>query len=471
MLFSSMTFIWIFLPILLGVYFVVKEKYRNVLLLIFSVLFYSWGDTRYILVILISIAVNYIIGVLISRTKNGNVKKIFLIVDIIFNLLLLGYYKYFNFLAYNINELFGTTLIQVGNIGLPIGLSFYTFKIMSYIIDLYKNEIKAQRNIIDLALYVSFFPQLIAGPIVKYIDMQDQFKNRVITVDKFALGVKRFVYGLSKKVILANSLGYMADYIFNSDISLVGMPIAWLGALCYMLQIYFDFSGYSDMSIGISKMFGFEVPENFNLPYISQSITEFWRRWHISLSTWFKQYLYIPLGGNRKGKFKTYRNLLIVFFTTGLWHGAAWNFIAWGLYNGVFLVVERIKLKELLEKNRFKILNHIYAIIVIIVGWVLFRAPGLGSAIEYLKVMFNPFNLDCKLDLATIINNRSIVIIFLAIAFSGILQGIFNRTKSRDKIENVYKKYIEVFVIFVLMFICIIMMASSTYSPFIYLKF
>ena len=298
------------------------------------------------MLMLFSIIINYVLGIILNKLETKNKKRIILIISVLFNLGLLGYFKYFNFFATNINKLLGTTLIQIKDIVLPIGISFYTFQIMSYIIDLYKKDIKVQKNILNLALYISFFPQLIAGPIVKYHDIAEQLKERIITIEKFATGIKRFVYGLSKKVILANSLAYIADYIFNTNINFINMPIAWLGAICYMLQIYFDFSGYSDMAIGLGKMFGFEYMENFNLPYISKSITEFWRRWHISLSTWFKEYLYIPLGGNRKGKLRTYINLGIVFFATGFWHGAAWNFIAWGLYNGFFLIIEKIKLKE-----------------------------------------------------------------------------------------------------------------------------
>lgn len=394
-------------------------------------------------------------------------KKIVLISAILFNLGLLGYFKYFNFFANNVNALFGSTLIPIKNIILPIGISFYTFQIMSYIIDLYRGDIKVQKNILNLALYISFFPQLIAGPIVKYHDIDKQLQKRVITVEKFATGVKRFVYGLSKKVILSNSLAYIADTIFNASMSSINMPIAWFGAICYTLQIYFDFSGYSDMAIGLGKMFGFEFVENFNLPYISQSITEFWRRWHISLSTWFKEYLYIPLGGNRKGIIRTYINLIIVFLATGIWHGADWNFIAWGLYNGFFVVIERIKLKELLDKNKFKILNHIYSLLVVIVGWVIFRTEDLN----YLKVMFISNNSECYFDLTQIINAKNITIIIIAILFSGIIQVLFNKLKNKEEILDFYEKYLEIFVIFVLMFICIMMLASSTYNPFIYFRF
>ena len=471
MVFSSMTFLWIFLPILLGIYFISKEKYRNIILLIFSLLFYSWGEPRYIVLMLFSIVINYILGIVLNKFSTKGKKKFIMIVAVLFNLGLLGYFKYYNFFASNVNNIFGSMLVPIKNIALPVGISFYTFQIMSYVIDLYREDIKVQKNILNLALYISFFPQLVAGPIVKYHDIDEQLQKREVTVEKFATGVKRFVYGLAKKVILSNSLAYIADYVFDLNVNFINMPAAWIGAICYMLQIYFDFSGYSDMAIGLGKMFGFEFMENFNLPYTSKSITEFWRRWHISLSTWFKEYLYIPLGGNRKGKLRTYVNLGIVFFATGFWHGAAWNFIAWGLYNGFFLIIERIKLKELLDKNKFKILNYIYSLIIVLVGWVLFRADGLMDALRYLRVMFLPASVKCYFDYSMIVNIKNILIIIIAIILSGIGHGVLNKLKCKEKIVRFYGKYIEVFVIFILMFICIMMLASSTYNPFIYFRF
>lgn len=470
MVFSSMTFLWIFLPILLGIYFITKEKYRNIVLLIFSLIFYAWGEPKYIVLMLISIFINYIFGILLDKAEKWK-RRLVLILAIIVDLGILGYFKYFNFFVTNINSIFGQNIINAKSIVLPIGISFYTFQIISYIFDLYRKDIKVQKNILNLALYISFFPQPIAGPIVKYHDIDEQLKERTVTVEKFVAGVRRFTYGLAKKVIFANTLAFVADSVFNANIGLINMPIAWIGAICYMLQIYFDFSGYSDMAIGLGKMFGFEFMENFNLPYVSKSITEFWRRWHISLSTWFKEYLYIPLGGNRKGKFRTYINLGIVFLATGFWHGAAWNFIAWGVYNGFFLIVERIKLKEWLDKNKFKIINLIYSLLVTIVGWVLFRANGLKEALKYLKVMFVPSKVQSYFDLSTIINGRNIAVLIVAILFAGILQSIFGRMKNREKIKKFYETYLEGLVIGGLMFICIIMLASNTYNPFIYFRF
>ena len=461
MLFASMTFLWIFLPILLIIYFLVKDKYRNIILLIFSLIFYSWGEPKYIFLMLFSIFMNYIFGIIIDKTKNKK-KKIALIVAILSNLLLLAYFKYFNFILDNINKVFKSTNFGAKEIALPIGISFYTFQIMSYIIDLYRGDIKVQKNPLKLALYISFFPQLIAGPIVKYHDIEEQINKRTVTIEKFSYGIKRFTIGLSKKVIISNTLALMADTAFNSDINLLSMPLAWLGIICYMFQIYYDFSGYSDMAIGLGKMFGFDFMENFDYPYISQSITEFWRRWHISLSTWFKEYLYIPLGGNRKGKYRTYLNLVIIFLTTGLWHGASWNFIFWGAFHGFFILIERIKLKEYLDKNKFKIFNHIYTLAVVILSWVFFRAETLTGAFKYIKVMFsNKFTT--TLELASIINFKLFIILIIAIIFSG---PIIKKFKKNDK-----KPFAEPIVIATLMVICIMTLVSNTYNPFIYFRF
>ena len=340
MVFSSMIFLWLFLPLVLFFYFISNNKLKNIILLIFSLIFYAWGESKYILLMLLSIFINYLFGILIDKFRKHD--KLFLVLAVITNLGLLGYFKYFNFFVNVVNKINGETLVGFRDIVLPIGISFYTFQILSYVIDLYRKEIKVQKNILNLALYVSFFPQLIAGPIVKYKDVDNEINNRKVDLKLFASGVRRFVYGLGKKVLLSNTLALVVDTIYSYNVSQLNTPLVWIAIIAYTFQIYFDFSGYSDMAIGLGRMFGFHFLENFNLPYISQSITEFWRRWHISLSTWFKEYLYIPLGGNRKGKIRTYLNLFIVFFATGLWHGASFNFIAWGLYYGVFLIIEKL---------------------------------------------------------------------------------------------------------------------------------
>lgn len=461
MIFASMTFLWVFLPILLIVYFLAKDKYRNIILLFFSLIFYSWGEPKYVILMIFSIFINYIFGLIIDKTSN-KFKKLILFLSIISNLALLAYFKYFNFIIDNINKIFISSNLQTKEIALPIGISFYTFQVMSYIIDLYRGDIKLQKNPLKLALYISFFPQLIAGPIVKYHDIEEQINKRTISTEKFTQGIKKFVIGLSKKVLIANTVALMADTAFNADISALSLPLAWLGIICYTFQIYYDFSGYSDMAIGLGKMFGFEFMENFNLPYISTSITEFWRRWHISLSTWFKEYLYIPLGGNRKGKIRTYINLCIVFLTTGLWHGASWNFIFWGAFHGFFILIERIKLKELLDKNKFKLLNHIYTLAIVMFSWIFFRADNFTKALEYIKVMFSN-KLTTNLELSSIINIKLFIVLAVAFIFSGIIQILFKKTEKRSLAEPI--------IISGLMVLCIMTLVSNTYNPFIYFRF
>ncbi len=466
MVFSSMIFLWVFLPILLGIYFISKDKYRNIILLLFSLLFYSWGEPKYIVVMLISIFANYILGLIMDKYK---FKKIILILSIIFNLGLLFYFKYYDFTIFNLNKYFNFNL-SLKNIVLPIGISFYTFQSMSYIIDLYRGKIKVQKNLLLLSLYVSFFPQLIAGPIVKYSEIEKQLRKRDITISKFSIGVRRFVYGLGKKVIIANTMAYIADIIFGLPISDMNTLLAWFGAICYTLQIYYDFSGYSDMAIGLGKMFGFDFLENFNLPYISKSITEFWRRWHISLSSWFKEYLYVPLGGNRKGKFRTYINLFIVFLATGIWHGAAWTFIAWGLFNGLFNILEKLFLGKLLEKNKVKIINYIYTMLVVIFGWVLFRSESLDYAIEYYKKMIIFDNSTVLINMVNLINLKTMLIFAIGIICCGPVQILIKKLNVEAKLKNIYS-YVEFISVSFIMLICIMMLVSNTYNPFIYFRF
>ncbi len=468
MIFNSMTFLWIFLPIAIILYFFVSEKYKNLLLVLLSLIFHAWGEPVYMGLLAVCIVSNYIIGMLINKCENIKIKKVLFILGIIANIGILVYFKYYNFFALNINKIFNNQLIATKAITLPIGVSFFTFSAISYLFDIYRKDTKVQNNIIDFALYISFFPKLIMGPIQRYVDFEKQLHDRKVNVENFSIGIKRFTYGLAKKVLIANTVGSFADFTFRLTISSLSTPIAWLGALCYMIQIYFDFSGYSDMAIGLGKMFGFDIMENFNLPYTSQSITEFWRRWHISLSNWFKQYLYIPLGGNRKGKIRTYINLSIVFLVTGLWHGSAWNFIIWGLYNGFFIVIERIKLKELIDKNKFKILNWIYATFVTLIGWVFFRASGLKIALSYLKVMFIPKIF--QIDIYNILTYKVIFFIIVGILFSGILQNLIIYIDKKGKIKKIYM-YIEPIVILILLTISIMTIISGTYNSFIYFKF
>lgn len=469
MVFSSMIFLWLFLPLMLLIYFMCNAKVKNIALLIGSLIFYAWGEPKYIFLMLVSILINYIFGLLIDKFRKYD--KQILFITIIVNFVILGYFKYFNFFANTLNNLFDSSIISARNIILPIGISFYTFQILSYVIDLYRKEIKVQKNIFNLALYVSFFPQLIAGPIVKYKDIESQIVTRKIDLELFSSGIRKFVYGLGKKVIFANQLAFIVDNIYSNGVENLNSPIAWLAAICYTLQIYFDFSGYSDMAIGLGRMFGFHFPENFNLPYISQSITEFWRRWHISLSTWFKEYLYIPLGGNKKGKTRTYINLFIVFLATGLWHGASFNFIAWGLYFGIFIIIEKMFLLKILDKNKIKIFNIIYTMLIVIIGWVIFRVNGLRNSIDIIKLMFS-FNFnETYILLPTFINLKTISILVLAILFCGPIQKTFSLLKNKDSIFKIYKSKLEFIVIFIITSICIIELVSSTYNPFIYFRF
>lgn len=475
MVFSSMIFLWFFLPITLLIYNVIDKRYKNIFLLLASLLFYAWGEPKYCILMLLSIFINYTFGLLIYNEDSKNKRKFLLILSVIINLCILAYYKYFNFIANNFNLMFGKNIIPVREIILPVGISFYTFQALSYVVDIYRSKnndglLKAQSNINKLALYISLFPQLIAGPIVKYHDIQAQIDERQASIERVAYGIKRFILGLGKKVLIANTLAAVADDIFALQANDLTTSVAWLGILCYSLQIYFDFSGYSDMAIGLGEMFGFTFMENFNYPYISRSIKEFWRRWHISLSTWFKEYLYIPLGGNRKGKKRTYLNLICVFFMTGLWHGASWNFIAWGLFHGIFLVIERLWLGDLLKKNKFKALNHIYTILIVMIGWVFFRAEDMKYALIYIYKLFIPTKIESLYNAKMFINREIMIVLVLAILLSGVLQAIFPKFK-----ELLYErngiKILYALVLSIIFFACIVSVASSTYNPFIYFRF
>lgn len=468
MVFSSMLFIWLFLPLLLAIYFIADKKFKNIILLIFSLIFYAWGEPIYILLMIFSITLNYIFGLLIDKYKNKSIKKILLLLTIVIDIGILGYFKYFNFFIEIINSIFGRAVFNFKNIALPIGISFYTFQILSYIIDLYRNKIKVQKNILNLALYISFFPQLIAGPIVKYKDIDKEIAKRYVDITKFSYGIKRFIIGLSKKILLANTLAITADAIFDSNLELINTPIMWIGAIAYTLQIYFDFSGYSDMAIGLGSMFGFTFMENFNLPYISRSVTEFWQRWHISLSTWFKEYIYIPLGGNRVSKARNCLNIFIVFLVTGLWHGASWTFVLWGVYYGILRILEKVFLAKYLEKS--KVLSHVYTIIAFIIGWVMFRANSVSNAIDMYRLMFS-FDFSKTYFLTQhIVNNQFVFVLIVSILFCGPIQIIFKKLKEKNNKSTVYG-YLQTILLLVLLVLCIMELASSSYNPFIYFRF
>jgi alginate O-acetyltransferase complex protein AlgI len=388
MLFSSLIFLFVFLPTVLVCYYLSPVKLKNIILLIFSLFFYGYGEPKSLPVMLFSIAMNYVLGLLVDRYRSDK-RKAYAVLTLTAagNLAVIGYYKYTDFFIQNLNAVWGLS-IPLLHIIMPIGISFFTFHGMSYVFDIYRKQGHVQRNPLNVALYISLFPQLVAGPIVRYETVAGQIDSgrRKVGVDKFSSGIERFILGLSKKVLLANSMGMIADQVFALQTSQLSVLLAWVGALAYTAQIYFDFSGYSDMAIGLGRMFGFEFLENFNYPYISKSITEFWRRWHISLSSWFRDYVYIPLGGNRVSSWKLVRNILVVWLLTGFWHGAAWNFIAWGLYFGLLLLLEKFFIGKGLVKL-WRPLQHLYAMFFIVLGWVLFRSQSLSYALEYLEAM------------------------------------------------------------------------------------
>ena len=384
MVFSSITFLFYFLPIVLAIYYIAPKKYRNVILLISSLVFYFFGEPKYGIIMVISIISIYFHGIWIEKAKNTKYKKIPLISGVFISIAVLFYFKYFDFLIENIN-LWLDKKIDLFGIILPIGISFYTFQMISYMVDVYRGDAKVQKNFVKLATYISLFPQLIAGPIIRYTTIEEQLENRTYSFEKFSLGIRRFVIGLSKKVLIANILGELVKVFgtYNDGTVL----FYWLYAIANMFQIYFDFSGYSDMAIGLGKMLGFEFLENFNYPYIASTITDFWRRWHISLSTFFRDYVYIPLGGNRVSKIKWIRNLLVVWFLTGLWHGAAWNFIIWGLLFGVLLILEKTIFKNIIEKIP-QIIKHIFVLLIVMISFVIFSGNKMEDIIMQILGLF-----------------------------------------------------------------------------------
>ncbi len=469
MVFSSVIFIFAFLPFTMTGYFIIRKELRNAFLLVMSLLFYAWGEPKFVFVMIASIVANYIMGLLIDKTKNGALfeRRLVLLVAVVLNLSILFYYKYFDFFISNINNI-AKTNFPLEHIALPIGISFFTFQGMSYIFDLYLGNVRVQKNFINIALYIALFPQLIAGPIVRYIDVNEQIVNRKISLEKFSEGIKRFIIGLSKKIIISNAFAVVADSAFDMPAGTVPLALAWMGAVAYTFQIYFDFSGYSDMAIGLGKMLGFEFLENFNYPYISKSVTEFWRRWHISLSTWFRDYIYIPLGGNRKGN--VYFNLLIVFFVTGLWHGASWNFIVWGLWHGLFLIAERVIRNKNISIKMPSVIKWLYTIFVVIIGWVMFRAVTLSDALAYIGCMFS-FGGELINGTGILLLRENILLFVVAvIGCLPILPKI--REMSETKVIFAKAKSFASPVAYIVMFvIAISFTVTSTYNPFIYFNF
>lgn len=468
MLFSSIVFLFTFLPAVVILYYLLPVRFRNVILLLASLVFYAWGEPVYLFLMLLSILFNYFSGLDIARNlQDKRAAKRSLVFNLIINLAVLRFFKYEGFVLDTLNGILPVH-ISYHALPLPIGISFYTFQILSYIIDVYRGNVKVQTNLPNFALYVTMFPQLIAGPIVQYADVDEQLASREVSRTKFGEGSMYFIRGLAKKVLLANTSGMIFTEVSGLAKGNIAVMTAWLGAFAYMFQIYFDFSGYSDMAIGLGKMFGFEFNMNFNYPYVSKSITEFWRRWHISLSSWFRDYVYIPLGGNRVSKIKHIRNLLIVWFLTGLWHGAAWNFVAWGLYYGVILIIEKYLLSPVLDRLP-DVVRHIYSIVLVVIGWVLFFSSSFGQAADYIRVMFGA-GAHGFADRESMYLLTSNLILWLILIF-GSTPLVHFRYEHMLRTKKWNTTIINSVVYVALFIVCIAYLVTETYNPFLYFRF
>lgn len=466
MVFSSTIFLCVYLPLVLLGYYICPKKGRNLFLLIASLVFYAWGEPKYVFLMIFSILVNYIFGRLMDKNRGRQKRmKLLLVLSVVIDLGLLSVFKYTDFIITNVNAIFGSSF-DLLKIALPIGISFYTFQAMSYTIDVYRNDVRVQKNLIDFGMYITMFPQLIAGPIVRYADVQDQLAERSVTTADFSEGVMRFVVGLGKKVLLANQMGavWSEIYALGGDVSAL---MAWTGAIAYTFQIYFDFSGYSDMAIGLGRMFGFKFPENFRYPYQSVSITDFWRRWHITLSTWFKEYLYIPLGGNRCGLARQALNLLIVWSLTGFWHGAGWNFVMWGLYYFVILFIEKLFLLKALDKLP-KLFRHVYALLLIVIGWVIFASDDVGVLLPYLGSMFGANGAVGGMDVYTLFT-KAVLLIICCVASTELPKRLFLSATGamNEKAAFTIKSVMTI----ALLALSMILLIGDSYNPFLYFRF
>ena len=466
MVFSSTIFLCVYLPLVLLGYYICPKKGRNLFLLIVSLVFYAWGEPKYVFLMIFSILVNYIFGRLMDKNRGRQKRmKLLLVLSVVIDLGLLSVFKYTDFIITNVNAIFGASF-DLLNIALPIGISFYTFQAMSYTIDVYRDDVRVQKNLIDFGMYITMFPQLIAGPIVRYADVQDQLAERSVTTADFSEGVMRFVVGLGKKVLLANQMGavWSEIYALGGDVSAL---MAWTGAIAYTFQIYFDFSGYSDMAIGLGRMFGFKFPENFRYPYQSVSITDFWRRWHITLSTWFKEYLYIPLGGNRCGLARQALNLLIVWSLTGFWHGAGWNFVMWGLYYFVILFIEKLFLLKALDKLP-KLFRHVYALLLIVIGWVIFASDDVGVLLPYLGSMFGANGAIGGMDVYTLFT-KAVLLIICCVASTELPKKLFLSATGamNEKAAFTIKSVMTI----ALLALSMILLIGDSYNPFLYFRF
>ncbi len=469
MVFSSLVFLFRYLPLVLLLYFLVPKGVKNLILFISSLIFYAWGEPVYVVLMLFSTVVDYTHGLLVDNYKRkGKIgaAKAALISSIVINLGLLGFFKYTGFLVNNINSLFSLDITFDG-VALPIGISFYTFQTMSYTIDVYRGASKPQTNIISFGAYVALFPQLIAGPIVQYKTIAEQLDDHIINHDMFSSGIMRFVSGLGKKILLANTAGEIFDTLIANGVGGLSTLAAWLAILAYTFQIYFDFSGYSDMAIGLGRIFGFKFLENFNYPYMSKSVTEFWRRWHISLGSWFKDYVYIPLGGNRGSKFTHIRNILIVWFLTGIWHGANWNFIFWGVYYGALLLLEKFVFKKYLEKST--VIGHIYTLAAVIFGWVFFRFETTTEIFDFFGAMFGKNSLYDNTSIFILSNNLLWFAVF-ALASTSLPKKIGEKLcgEKAGVVPHTVGRLAFIAGIFI---ICTAFLVNSSYNPFLYFKF
>lgn len=466
MVFSSTIFLCVYLPLVLLGYYICPKKGKNLFLLIVSLIFYAWGEPKYVFLMIFSILVNYVFGLLMDKHRENKKRlKLLLVISVIIDLGLLSVFKYTDFIITNINSVFGAGF-DLLNIALPIGISFYTFQAMSYTIDVYRDDVRVQRNLIDFGMYITMFPQLIAGPIVRYTDVQDQLAERNVTTADFSEGIMRFVVGLGKKVLLANQMGavWTQIYALGGDISAL---MAWTGAAAYTFQIYFDFSGYSDMAIGLGRMFGFKFPENFRYPYESVSITDFWRRWHITLSTWFKEYLYIPLGGNRRGLARQALNLLIVWTLTGFWHGAGWNFVMWGLYYFAILFIEKLFLLKALDKLP-RLFRHAYALLLIVIGWVIFASDDVSVMLPYLGSMFGANGALGGMDVYTLLTRAALMVI-CCVASTELPKRLFVTAagKMNEKAAFTVKSVLTL----TLLALSVVFLIGDSYNPFLYFRF
>ncbi len=475
MLFSSSIFVFLFLPVVLLGNFVVFKKWRNaqnVFLLICSLFFYAWGEPLFVLIMIFSILANWLLGLLVLRRTDKWYQRLILIITAVVNLSVLFVFKYLMFTLTNINTLFGSN-ITVPSITLPIGISFFTFQAMSYVIDVYRGHGEVQKNPLNVGLYVSFFPQLIAGPIVRYETIADQIQNRKETMEDFCEGICRFIVGLGKKMLLSNTMAIIADAAFANELTeggTISVAFAWLGAIAYTFQIFFDFSGYSDMAIGLGRMFGFHFLENFNYPYISSSVSEFWRRWHISLGTWFRDYVYIPLGGNRvKSKGRLIFNLFVVWFLTGVWHGANWTFITWGLMYFVLLAFEKLTgLDKKFNGVVGKIIKRIYTLFFVVIGWVIFRAENITYAIEYIKSMFGLCGNALSEPLFNLHISENVVFLIASVVFSmPVAKFLSNKLSSKPALHETFRAIALIFVLI----LALSYVVKGTYNPFIYFNF